>query len=326
MRVLAFLFAAILVSASAAESFKLSAPRQFQGMCSASGAVALDEKHFAVADDEGNQIRIYHNQRAGMPLKTIDLTSFLELDARHAETDLEGAARIGDRIYWIGSHGRNPEGKVRPSRQRFFATDISGKKNQFDLAPAGRPYKGLLTDLSTEPKFKSFHFEEAALRSPKQPGALNIEALAAAPDGHLLIGFRNPIPEGRALIIPLLNPDEVIAGKRPRFGEALRPDLDGLGIRDMAYVRGGYLIIGGHFDGQGHSKLFRWSGGDDQPSQLDVKHFKQFNPEAMVTYPKRGWDAVQVLSDDGSLANEGQRCKDQKDPRAQSFRSFWVSF
>ena len=38
------------------------------------------------------------------------------------ESDLEGAANLADRIYWITSHGRNREGEARESRHRFFAT------------------------------------------------------------------------------------------------------------------------------------------------------------------------------------------------------------
>jgi hypothetical protein len=34
------------------------------------------------------------------------------------------------------------------------------------------------------------------------PGGLNIEGLAATPDGQLLIGFRNPLSEGKALLLP----------------------------------------------------------------------------------------------------------------------------
>ena len=37
------------------------------------------------------------------------------------------------------------------------------------------------------------------MRAAEAEGGFNIEGLAAAPDGSLLIGLRNPIPQGRAL-------------------------------------------------------------------------------------------------------------------------------
>ena len=36
-----------------------------------------------------------------------------------------GAARIGDVVYWIGSHARNKNGRYRPERHRFLALKIS---------------------------------------------------------------------------------------------------------------------------------------------------------------------------------------------------------
>ncbi|HWO13092.1 MAG TPA: hypothetical protein VNN80_26510, partial [Polyangiaceae bacterium] len=40
----------------------------FEGMCDASGAIAIDAKRFAIADDEENSIRIYDAERGGAPL------------------------------------------------------------------------------------------------------------------------------------------------------------------------------------------------------------------------------------------------------------------
>jgi len=54
-------------------------------------------------------------------------------------------------------------------------------------------------------------FEEASHLAPKTPGALNIEGLCATPDHKLLIAFRNPLPQSKALLIPLENPEQVIA-------------------------------------------------------------------------------------------------------------------
>ena len=50
---------------------------------------------------------------------------------------------------------------------------------------------------------------------------MNIEGLCPTPEGELLIGFRNPIPGERALIVPLKNPGELIEGKPARFGDLL---------------------------------------------------------------------------------------------------------
>ena len=296
----------------------------YTGMCDASAGVAVGPSFFAVANDEDNQIRIYRNDRAGGPVQSVDLSAFLEVDARYPETDLEGAAKIGDNIYWITSHGRNQTGKARASRQRFFATKCILSTGGAQIAPIGKPYKDLLRDLIAEPTFTRFNFAVAAQRPPKSPGAINIEGLSATPDNKLLIAFRNPIPNGKALLIPLQNPEEVVLGRQAKFGRPIQLDLGGLGVRDIALWGKEYLIIGGSFDGKGRSRLYRWKGGAEKPQHVHVS-FKGFNPEGIVVYPDKAFNPIQIISDDGHRLINGIRCKDQKNPAAKSFRSFWVN-
>ena len=185
------------------------------------------------------------DDQGGASIKEFDCSAFLRLEGKSPEADLEGAARLGDRAFWIGSHGRNKDGKERLNRRCLFATDIRAMDGEVALVPVGKPYRRLLDDLINDSRFAQFHLAEAARHAPKEAGALNTEGLSATADGHLLIGFRNPIPGGHALLIPLLNPNEVIEGKPARFDPAVQLDLGGLGIRDIAYHEGIYIIIGG---------------------------------------------------------------------------------
>ncbi len=294
------------------------------GMCGASAAVALDAGRFVVADDEDSVLRVYARDQAGPPLQQIDLSAFLELDSESAEPDLEGAARIGDRIYWLGSHARNQEGKKAHSRRRFFATKVTVTGAAVQLTPVGSAYQDLLRDLVAEPKLKSFKLAAAAKKAPKEKGALNIEGLCATPQGHLLIGFRNPVPSDKALLVPLLNPDQVVTGQAARFGDPILLDLDGRGVRDMACCGGKYFIIAGHRDGRGHSTLYQWAGGSARPEPIPDTRLKGLNPEVVVFYPDTGCEAFQLLSDDGSNRRQGTRCKDLANTSARRFRSVWV--
>src|SRR5438552_3506541 len=188
-----FLLATPLIGAG-----PVSTQSWYYGMCDASAAVALDNELFAVANDEDNAIRVYRAGAPGPPVRSFNLSLFLKVEGKRPETDLEGAAWLGDRIFWITSHGRNHEGKYRPNRHYFFATTWNDK--ELRLAPAGKPYQNLLIDLIREPQLKPFKLHAASRLAPKLPGALNLEALCATPDQHLLLGFRNPIPAGKALI------------------------------------------------------------------------------------------------------------------------------
>lgn len=295
-----------------------------RGMCDASAVVPLGSEHFVVADDEDNLLRVYSRTHGGLPLHTFDLSSFLRVDPKSPEVDLEGAAPLGDRVYWISSHARNKDGKERVSRRRFFATTLSEVNGTFTIQPVGRPYLSLLMDFLQDPRLKPFNLATAARRAPKSMNALNIEGLCATPEGHLLIGFRNPVPKGRALLVPLLNPSEVIEGKSARLGDPLLLDLGGLGIRSLARSGDRYLIIAGAYDGKGQSLLFEWRGGADVPRRLPRAELAGLNPEAIEFLTENGVQRLLVVSDDGTRKIGGQDCKTLTDPNLKCFRALTI--
>ena len=100
-----------------------------------------------------------------MRCATTPLAAFL--GSGDKESDLEAAAAVGTRVYWIGSHGRNAKGKPRPERQRFFATDIDPAAQPPGVAPAGTPYRGLLDDLAAAPTLARLHLAERRAARPR---------------------------------------------------------------------------------------------------------------------------------------------------------------
>lgn len=325
MRQLGFALLLVATLPAMAERLSLVRPAQYSGMADASGAVAVSSNLFLVADDESNVLRLYSSEKGGPPLKGFDCNAFLEVTGKSTEADLEAGARIGDRAFWMGSHGRNKNGKERSNRCRFFATDIQVHGNDVLVTPVGHPYKRLLEDFFREPALAHFHLREAAELTPKAPGALNIEGLSATPEGNLLIGFRNPIPDGKALLIPLLNPNDLLEGVSARFGVPIQLDLDGLGIRDIAWYQGDYIISAGSFHGDGRFELFRWRGGNNTPKRLKVNHLNRYHPEAIVIYPEKGLREFQLLSDDGTQNIDGVPAHEVTDWTRRTFRSFWVT-
>jgi hypothetical protein len=226
-------------------------------MCDASAGVTFggDPNLFFVANDEDQGeviLRLYslvpHPNGSGPLMVSHISAEFLELEKKHREVDVEGAARIGDLIYWIGSHSASKDGKERPNRRRLFAT-LEDPGAGGLLRPVETPYKTLIDDLEEDDRYKPLHLAKAGKKAPKKTNALSIEGLAATPDGGLLIGFRNPIPDGKALLVPLKNPGEVIRGKPARFGDPIFLDLGGLGIRSIERAADGlYLIVAGRHD------------------------------------------------------------------------------
>ena len=185
--------------------------------CDGSAGVAIDDRYFASAEDEHNTLRIYEShpedlKKAG-PVWDKNISGFLGA-GQHEECDLEAGARIGQLIFWIGSHGTDSDGKKEPARRRLFATEIVKNANgHFQLKTRGKAYKHLLDDLFDDKHLKMFHLEKAASAPTKSSEGLNIEALCATPEGDLLVGFRAPIPGGKALLVPLTNPKDLMSGK-----------------------------------------------------------------------------------------------------------------
>lgn len=297
----------------------------YKGMCDASAAVALDENTFIVANDEDNDLRVFDKNNP-IELQRIKLSEIFKdkiFDGNNLEIDIEGATRLGDKIFWTGSHSASKNGKARPSRHRLFAVNISSdeKTGKFIAVPVGRIYTELISELENEPRFKDFKLNEAQDIKPKDIGGLSIEGLAATPTGHLLIGFRNPLlggqttPDkilinGKSLIVELINPLEVVEGKPAKFAAPIILDLGGFGFRGLEYdnTRNRYLIVAGpYFDKQevlsqnseaAEARLYLWSGKRaDQPQLQKIINLSGFNAETAFVYQKTG--IVQLFSDDG---------------------------
>ena len=306
----------------AASARPAHAELQFRGSCDASGAVPLQPLRFAVADDEDNTLRVYDASAPGAPLSASDMSLMLGLVGKKGvkEADLEAGTRLGEHALWLTSHGRNSQGERKRSRMRFFATSTPQHGEPVQLL--GQPYDGLLSDLIGNPELARFHLAEAAQLAPKSPGGLNIEGLTAQRDQRsVLIGFRNPVPQGRALLVSVYNPLAVMRGQRPELGGPVLLDLGGLGVRAIGLWRDGYVIIAGSptNERQG-ARLFRWDAAH-APAALEAD-LADFNPEALVAFEQE--PRVLLLSDDGERMVDGTACKELRDPARKGFRGRWV--
>jgi hypothetical protein len=325
----------------------------YRGTSDASAAVAISEDMFIVADDENNILRGYSINKPDLPVFSCDLTDFLNVESDFPEADIEGATMIGSRIYWITSHGRNEDGKMRPSRYRFFATDIGIQDGNISIQPVGKPCKTLLQSMLKDRVLRNLGLAEATRLNaknlskkdrqklaPKEKG-LNIEALCASADGKVIyIGFRNPRPKSRALLVPLYNPKEVVEKSAvPILGKPILLDLNNLGVRSMEYCRfhQTYFIIAGPYDEGSGCVLYRWSAEVDEPPKFvrNLNVQKNLTPEAVVCFPNS--ERILLLSDDGSLpikVRDSSECMEGKlnndgtcpnkflvDPNKKTFRA-----
>ena len=208
----------------------------------------------------------------------------------------------------------------------LFATKLSGSGENTTLALVdGGPYKNLLSNFKTDAVLAELKLGDAIgekkpdlAKAPKELGAINVESLCADHE-RLLIGFRNPQIGGKALVIPLLNPEAVARGTGPaKFDKPILLDLGGLGIRDMAHWGDGFLVIAGDFvdrfkPGAKPSLLFSWKPGT-APKDIGVD-FHDLNPEAIVIMGDGDKARILILSDDGKYPCRGNK---------KVFRGVWL--
>ena len=294
---------------------------RYLGLCDASAAVALGARHFVVADDDRHVLTIYQRGKpeAVACVELLGNSGECLPKAKATKSDIEGAARIGDRIYWISSHARNQDGEIKVQRRQFFATDMLASAPSPTVSAATPPYTRLVEDIAAEPRFAVLGSASKQAIDPEMPGGLNIEGLAATPDGQLLIGFRNPLSARKeALLLPLRNPAAVIdQAAKPVFGDLIALDLGERGIRSIDFVNSRFAIIAGPLGDKKSGKgfaLYTWSGkAADSPQRVKKIDFSGMHPEAL--FAAAGKNEIYVLSDDGN------QCKDTK-PGEKSFRGF----
>ncbi len=304
----------------------------FKGTCDASGAIPLTDSRFMVADDENNTLRIYDARIGGDPVESFSLADTAKTFARdpqnksavlgvEAELDLEAATELDGVSYWLTSHARNKKGRQKSERYYFFALTYDAQKNSVQLE--GKPYDNLLDSMIKHPDFSSYNLGKAATRAAEADYGVNIEGMTARHEGGVFIGFRNPVPDGKALIVPLDNPREVVNGQPPKFSKPIEVDLEGLGIRGLSSWKGQYIIAAGDSgDDDDRSTLFSWRGGADRPEKIATGLPEGFNPEAFFT--PENTDRFMILSDDGGFSIKGTKCKKLKNAEQREFRGLWL--
>lgn len=242
--------------------------RPLTGIFEPSAIVQLPDGRFLVVEDEESHplsvVTIGTDGKVDSTALTAGLlqmfSDFWKLD------DLEGLAldRAGF-VYGITSHSRDDDGDEKKSREKLVRFRIEGQRVVDTQVVGG--LKHALTERH------AVLAAAAQVRDVKVSGGLNIEALDISPDqARLLIGFRSPLRDGRALIAVVENPSAIFeSDEAPRIASRLEElDLGGQGIRGLSYVPalGAYLVIGGPTSRESAAfSLWCWSGQQGAPAR-----------------------------------------------------------
>ncbi|GGN85001.1 hypothetical protein GCM10011579_075540 [Streptomyces albiflavescens] len=316
--------------------------RYFTGSSDASAAVDVGGGYAVVADDESNVLRLYDRSASGAPVKTWDFSSKIGVSK---EIDIEGAARVGDTIYWTGSLGNNKDGEYKSARNTVFTTKVTGSGAATTLSYGGA-YAKLRDNLVAWDEANGdrygFAAGTAAGQVPKQIDGFNVEGLEFAPGSTTTayIGFRAPLAPavtgGKALIVPVTNIDKVVgSGASATFGTPIELDLGGLSIRDIRKnASNQYLIVAGSWAADDNSDPYALYSWDGDPAHAPVKRLD------LPTSDPGGWESVvdvpdltvpgaraQLITDDGSadLYGDSTDAKDLTHPEWKKSRATWFT-
>ena len=224
------------------------------------------------------------------------LRDFVALaDDGDEEGDLEGLAYDGESLWVVGSHaavrdgadGRAPReairglARVRRAGNRHFIARIPlaggepavemrvhGKLLRAARLAGGRKHDALTRALRDDPHLAPF------LGLPSKDNGFDIEGVAAAPGGRLLLGLRGPVIDGWACVLDV----ELRAHpRRPRELALVRYrkhflDLEGAGIRDLCLAgRDLVVLTGPPMRGKGEARVCVWKDALRARSQSLVR-------------------------------------------------------
>ena len=227
-----------------------------------SGMAAWDIQHCLVCTDEKSNIQPGLIDRSAHTITAGAAFPLLPGAPKKTETDCEGVAvSHPDKCYYVtGSHGvAKKSGDLQPSRSHVFRIPVN--------AATGTPDTNAVQAGSLMPWLMQNPVLSPSINKDLQHDGFNIEGLTWK-DGKLWFGVRAPNIGGEIFVIEavpasLFTPTPVATLHRLQAGT-------GLGIREIAALKDGFLILTGESNSDtGPDKqfrLYRWTPG--QPPEF----------------------------------------------------------
>ena len=215
---------------------------KFYNIFEPSGATTVENNKVLIVEDESStrplKLVTFDENNHVIEIGDLHIPKKLKKVFKKKVEDLEAIASDGHILYAVTSHAPNRANNDKKERNKLLLMHYEDESIK-DISI----YKHLKTELI---HFKPDIFGERLLGY----NPINIEGLAVNPKTHeLYIGFRAPLFESKAIVVPVENPHQLFGkqAKKPYFKEPIFIDLDGLGIRGMHFdrLKEGLWIIAG---------------------------------------------------------------------------------
>jgi hypothetical protein len=172
----------------------------------------------------------------------------VESGRKKAEIDIEGVAWCKEvhSYYVVGSHGLGKKkADFQVERHAVYQIPVDPE--------SGRIRKDAIRRTSLLPWIEKTPLLAPYLKKPLQQNGFNIEGLTSS-NGRLYIGLRAPNKSGNGVVIDLAAVD--LFNGKPTPLVCHRVDIgEGRGIREIAAVRGGFILVTGNASAESSKKI-----------------------------------------------------------------------
>jgi hypothetical protein len=186
-------------------------------------------------------------------------------ESNKEEIDLEGAASDGDYLFLVGSHSLarhkvKPDGDYGQNRLRLAEIKQESSRDAVFRLQLGEHVKLKSKEkIDLRKILKNDDILGRFTAIPSNENGIDIEGIAVR-GSKLYLGFRGPVLRGNFAPVMVVDFDS------PKDYELKFVNLGGRGIRDIAAVKDGFLIIAGPVgEGSETYELCLWNGKDCIP-------------------------------------------------------------
>lgn len=273
---------------------------KFYNIFEPSGVTTLPNGKVLVIEDENmNSLKILDVSESGnlVEVGKLHMSKEVKKSFKKNIEDLEAITSQGNRVYAITSHTPTKDGKVKKSRNKL-ASFIYADESIAELDI----YGSLKEDLYKK-------FPKIFVTSIFNTNPINIEGLCFDEEnGTLLIGFRAPMMDNKAIVIGIKNPEKVMSNsEKPEFTQAMFLELEGLGIRDFTYdslKKGFWIIAGSSNDRNSSFKLWFWDKKNSKLSVVKNQPDIGFGEGITIVNSHGNTPALFIVEDNGQKPNK----------------------
>lgn len=274
---------------------------EFYNIFEPSGATTMPDGKVLIVEDESSAqaLKLIELDEENSVLEAGDLympKKIKKIFKKEIE-DLEAITSNENTVFGITSHSLSKSGKAKAEREKFIMfTYEEGAIGDFYI------YGDLKKDLYE-------NFREIFSDSLFVANNIDIEGLCfEEPIGSLLIGFRSPVLNGKAMVIAIENPKEIfLSNEKPRFSKPITLDLNGLGIRDFTYdaqKEGYWIIAGGSSERDANFELWFWSKKNSKLSVVKNHPDLGYGEGITLIHKDSQKPALLIVEDSGKKPNK----------------------